>query len=475
MRILDIRVRTEARSVTYVQSCVSAIAKEYGLKDLDASKLCVAVEEAMMNVIENAPPKSDADAWFDIGIDIGDMDIELSIKDRGRPLDLQTIREDDDSECMNLKLMRGLTDGVALSNLGGAGREQRIIKRFESLPSYERRVPEDRAEFSENIEFRFHDLRENDAIEVAQCVYDEFGYTYQNDTVYYPDKFYAACTRKDYCSMVASAPNGEVAGHLALIFDKRLPGIAEMGIGVVKHKYRNYSVMKNLTSSILKRGEEDYDLNAVFAQCLMWHTITQKISLKNGLVPCGFFFQYCSDEMRNNFNGSNTRGNVALAIRSFHDIVRDDHVPEEIHDIFSTVIEGLGLNRAVLPGIEPAQNTTSEIYAVTNRNLRVGKIFIDNVGSDLEYKIKDSMRMIKKEGCAVCEMYICMSDPGATYAYHCAKDSDFFCTGILPCTEKGDMIIMECLFSQVPDYGAMETIGAFTELLDKVKKLDPYG
>lgn len=68
------------------------------------------------------------------------------------------------------------------------------------------------------------------------------------------------------------------------------PGIAEMGMGVVKKKYRNFAVMKNLSDQIAAYCEAAADINAILVEPVAWHPITQKMCPHYGFIPCGFAF-----------------------------------------------------------------------------------------------------------------------------------------------------------------------------------------
>ena len=83
------------------------------------------------------------------------------------------------------------------------------------------------------------------------------------------------------------------------------------------------------------------------------------------------------------------------------------------------------------------------------------------------------MLTLKKEKCAVAELFINLSDIAAPFAYEEAKKFDFFCTGIIPFSNKCDYLVMECLMNEIVDYEAIKTVEPFTSLLEHVRKFDP--
>lgn len=471
MEFINMRVLSNPHSIPVAQAAISNIAELCGISRKDISKLEIALEEAMSNIITFGFPDK-KDSYFNVSVDISEMDFKIIIHDQGKPYDFENV-DDDVSSSAGIKLMRGLTDGLVFKNLGEKGREQHLIKHLTALPEYTRRPPEEEVCDLENLEFDIHPLRKSEAIEVSQCVCDEFGYTYPSELVYYPEQYYDACQKNDYFSLVATAPNGEIAGHLALMFSPHFPGIAEMGIGVVKKKFRNYSLMSRLTNEIIKIAENDFKLNALTAQPVVYHPYTQKICNKTSFTACGFVLHYVNYNMANTFDDVGDGVNVAVAFRIFNNKLNDIYVPEEAKEMVSTIISLSGLERKLLDGMIPAEGSLSEVITDINQRLKIGKVFIEHAGSDIHSALKTSLLATKREKCAVVELFINLSDACAPFAYEAAKDFDYFCTGLLPCSQNGDYLTMQCLLGGIVDYDTLRTIEPFTTLLQHIRGLDP--
>ena len=472
-RIMTLRVVNDACYIETVLTVISHIARHFSMPDKDIDKLCIATEEAMANVINYAFPPTET-AYFDIGITVSGMDFMVTIRDKGKPIDFSTLALNNEKlEGLGVKMMYGLTDKLAFRNLGSEGREQCLIKYLEDLPHYQRRMQEETSEMPENIDFDVHPLKEEEAIEVAQCIYDEFGYTYVSELIYYPQQFYEACQNGEIYSLVATTPAGEVAGHLALMISKEFPGTAEMGIGVVKRKFRKYSVMNRLTTLIIGYAQHALNLQAMYAQPVAYHTITQKMCNNYHLTPCAFALHYTNDEFATTFAGGENRSNIACAMLPFEFSSKDIYLPDEVLQMIREIITNMNIDRRILKGNPPqaSRNTISTLSI--NKRMRLGKCFIEETGVNIEEELKRTMLTVKREKCAVVEIYINLFDAAAPYAYECAKKYNFFCTGVMPQTTKGDYLIMECLMNDVVDYNAVKTIEPFTGLLNQIKRLDP--
>jgi serine/threonine-protein kinase RsbW len=471
--IMTLRVVNDIQYIEMVLMVIGSIARRFSMPEKDIGKLCMATEEAMVNVINYAfSPKETA--YFEIKIAVSGMDFMVTIHDKGKPFDFSTLELSNEKwDGLGVKMMQGLTDKVEFKNLGSEGREQSLVKRLVELPVYQKRNEEEPQSLPEQIEFDIHPLKEEEAIEVAQCIYDEFGYTYISEMIYYPQQFYEACLQGDIYSFVAVAPDGEVAGHLALTISKEFPGMAEMGIGVVKRKFRKYSIMNRLTDLIIHKAQHELKLTALFAQPVAYHTITQKMCNNYNLTACYFAFHYLTDEFTPTFEKEKSRLSVACGTLPFTDSLREIYLPEEVTPMISEIIQNMKIERRILKGEQPNPSDETVGTLSINQKMRLGKCFIEKAGADVMQNLKRSVLILKQEKCAVAELYINLSDPAAPHAYQNAKTFNFFCTGILPQSSKGDYLVMECLMNDVVDYDTVKTIEPFTSLLHHIRRLDP--
>ena len=469
---MTLRVVNNPQYIETVLTAIGGIARLFSMPEKEIVKICTATEEAIVNVITYAFA-SDETSFFDVEISVSGLDFIVTISDKGKPYDFSSLALNGETwEGLGVKMMRGLADKVEFRNLGFEGRSQSLIKHLAELPRYEKREAETPPSMPEHIDFDIHPLKEEEAIEVSQCLYDEFGYTYPSEIIYYPHKYYEACQCGKIYSLVATH-DGEVAGHLALFLSNDFPGIAEMGTGVVKRKFRKFSVMNRLTELILHQAQYVFKLKALFAQPVAYHTITQKMCIKLGMTPCSIILHYTNYDLTTTFYSGNSRSTIACAMLPFTDGQRDLYLPEEVAPMIGGIIQDMKINRQILKGRRPSPSVKSIETLSINPCLRMGKSFIEKTGGDILKALKRMMLTLKHEKCAVAEMYINLSDPAAPFAYQTAKKFNFFCTGFLPQSDRGDYLVMECLMNDVVDYDALKTIEPFTALLNHVRKLDP--
>ena len=463
----------DVQYIEAVLSAISMVAKRFNLQDSEIGKLCIATEEAIVNVITHAFAVDEV-AYLDISLEVSGINFSVIIADKGKPYDFTSLAlSGEHLEGLGVRMMEGLTNKLEFKNLGANGREQHLIKHLVSLPEYKKREQEAATHTFEKIEFDFHPLREEETIEVAQCIYDEFGYTYLSEMIYYPQQFFEACQRGEIYSLVATAPDGEVAGHLALTITNDIPGLAEMGIGVVKRKFRKYSIMNNLTTRIIDIARNELNLNAMFAQPVLYHSITQKMCNNYGLAACSMVLHYTSDDFTPTFAASKRRDSVGCGMLPFQSLERTIHLHDEILPMITNVLNNMKVVRNLAPGVQPGEGSRTIAALSINKKMRIGKYMVENMGADFDDHFKHSLITAKVERCAIIEMYINLSDPSAPYCYESAKSEKFFCTGIIPQGVAGDYLTLACLLNEVVDYDEMQTIEPFTTLLAQIRKLDP--
>lgn len=467
MELLKISVLNKYEMIEAIQSCIEVIAQQYKMSSKEIFRLNLSVEEAMANVIKYGLTQN-KDQYFEIAVNVDGSEFNVVISDKGIPGDFIL---DNYEDKLGVTIMQGSLDRLVIKNLGSQGREQVLTKYLPSSIVFEKRLQEERIDIQGDINFDIHNTSREEAIEVARCIYDEFGFSYISEVVYYPEKFFSACQEGKIYSIVATAPNGEIAGHLALTMLDDFPGIAEMGIGVVKKKYRKYSIMKHLTDKIVEYAEKAPHVTALMAEPVAYHPITQKLCEAYSLTPCGFNFHYVSSEMKNSFTDADERYTVGFAFKVFSNNPRKLYAPDEIRPMLTHIYSNLELDFKFADSTNPKIDK-SWLITKSIPSLKIGKILVNRTGNDFNDQLKLSILTLKKEKCEVIFLYINMYDESSDSAYKHALEHNFFCNGCFPMSKDGDFLCMELLLNSVLDYDKLVTTPEFTKVLDIIKSMD---
>ena len=286
-----------------IQAFVRELAKTANLPSKDIDFFQLAVEEATANVIEHAFLPSE-DATFEIVCEHTPVAFMVRVRDKGLPFDPRQVKgakqgaDQDDiaGPGLGLKLMKGLVDNMVLNNLGREGKEivltkfiqQKHIGEFFPLERLERyKEPPSEKEKKEKVPFQVQLLQPEQAIEVAQCAYRTYGYSYVMENVYYPDRLVEMTRTGDLQAAVAvSETDREVMAHSALEFQGRKHGIPEIGMGFTKPDYRGMGCQNALVTYLVECARKN-QIKGIYSKAVTTHTFSQRILKKFDFIPCG--------------------------------------------------------------------------------------------------------------------------------------------------------------------------------------------
>lgn len=475
MELVRVSVRAESDSVSLVQDIIRYYARIHGISEDEVERFLIPVEEAMAQVIEYGFP-GNPDAMFDVSVSIEGLDLKVTIIDKGIPYDYEMLENSLGAD-LSVRLLKGFADGLSLTSIGSGGRKQVLMKHLAALPEYTRHREEllkaEPAPVSPDTPLDFHMLRREEAIEVAQCIYDEFGYTYLHEIVYYPEEFYKSVQRGECVSMVVTDTSGEVVGHLALVGTSAFRGTMELCMAVVKKKYRNCKIMNRLTEKLMGHART-LGLASVNAMPVIYHVYTQKSANRQGMHPSGFMFNITNDDMATSFDEA-TRASGALAVFSFNDTHREVFIRPSVEAIARYVVNEAEADRNINVITEDfTADGESAITVEADPRGESGRIMVNRTGSDVAVRLKAADNYLRSQNCKVVMMYISTSEKSSVLAYDAAAGLGYYCTGLYTACSDTDYLMMENIMFSNVDYDKIQTIEPFTGLLELVKEGDPH-
>ena len=470
VEVADLRIQADTALIPNILDFVCELASEYDLPSEDSPRLRLALEEILASVFSYGYD-NDRIHTVDVVVAVGDSTLRVSVMDKGLPYDYKTLLETRSADSANI--LTHMRNGPMMRYLGKDGREQ--IVSFPISPRI-RDAPRCQVE-SGPVDFstiEIHPMRPEEGIQVAQCLYDEFGYTYVNDIVYFPERFNEAVASGTMMSYTAVAPSGEVAGHLTLIKTPLLPGTAELAMGVVRKRYRKGSVMSRLTEAVMAAATDD-SLTSIYAQPVGFHPYTQRTCAANGMFPCSVNFNYTGADLAMSYFSEHRRQHVFMAVRMLADVRRTIHCPPDARDVVDFVIGGCGLDRVHADPVEPEGGSRTILDVEVHGGSASASVFVRSVGEDVAKAIRRVNKSVRDSCCEVAFIFINLQDPCAASAYDAAVALGYFTVGMFPGTSENDWLIMHNTFIGGIDYGSFVAEGHFSELLEIVRHHDPEG
>ena len=470
VEVADLRIQADTALIPNILDFVCELASDYNLSSDDSPRLRLALEEILASVFSYGY-NNDRIHTVDVVVSAGGGTLRVSVMDKGLPYDYKTLLETRSADSANI--LTHMRNGPMMRYLGKKGREQIV-----SFPIPPRILGSTESQgVSEPVDFSaivIHPMRPEEGIQVAQCLYDEFGYTYVNDIVYFPERFNEAVASGSMMSYTAVAPSGEVAGHLTLIKTPLLPGTAELAMGVVRKRYRKGSVMSRLTEAVMAAASDD-SLTSIYAQPVGFHPYTQKTCIASGMFPCSVNFNYTGADLAMSYFSERRRQHVFMAVRMLADVRRTVYCPSDARDVADFVIGGCGLDRVYGDPGEPANGSRTILEKDVHGDSASASVFVRSVGEDVAAAIRRANKSVRDSRCEVAFIFINLQDPCAASAYDAAADLGYFPVGMFPGTSENDWLVMHNTFIGGIDYGSFVAEGPFAELLEIVRHHDPEG
>lgn len=282
-------------------------AKIRGFGKDNINQIELAVEEAVTHILEYAFEEEEQTS-FKISFHHTPLGLDIKLKDKGVPFDPNkipdydpnTLNEKSPLEGLGWYIMERSVDEVIFNNLGTEGKELHLIKHLPQQPIEalkEEKVPDEsliqsRGAFPpKSIAFEVRKAQASDAIEIAKCAYDVYGYSYVFENIYYPKRWAELIDNGDVYSALAKTKDGNIMSHGALIFENKEDKVAEMGIFLTLGKYQNQGCGKKISAHLIKQAIM-MGLNGISGRSTTIHPYSQKGAHKSGARDCCILIGY---------------------------------------------------------------------------------------------------------------------------------------------------------------------------------------
>jgi len=480
-----------------VQSFVQESALLFGFHKEDLPKIELAVEEAVVNVVEHAFSDDDDPATFDIITERTPLGIGIIIREKGIPFDPNRLPDFDratdidqvSTSGMGVFLMRESMDEVSFHNLGPEGKETRLVKYLphQDIETYLR--PEERDEetsdkprtltVKENCVYTVRAMQPEEAIEVSRCAYKTHGYTFFDDLIYYPDRLIEMNRAGEMVSSVAVTEDHEFMGHAALVYLEPGARIAEYTFVFVSQIFRNQGCMTRLCQYLVS-APKPHPLKGIYSYSVANHEFTQRGILKLGFRDCGILLATSPATWK--FKGIAEPNEQRISVvLSFYFLEtpspRKIYAPEHHIGVIKHIYENIFSPHTFVAPDHPepcfddrASKIQTHIYAVEN----CASITVSRYGSDIFQEIKVILRELCLKQIAAIDLFLPLEDPNTWFVTADLEKLGFFFSGILPETPTGDTLILQYLNNINLDYEQVHVYSDVAgELLSYIKAHDP--
>ncbi len=487
-------VPNELSCLPAIQAYTQAMAKAVGFPADDTIRIVLAVEEAVVNVIEHAFDPGE-EATFQVTFEPMSTGLRIIVREKGLPFAADEIPvykppasiEQAPATGLGSFLIKKSVDEVSFHNMGREGNELQLVKYlpFKSIVDLHDRselerypepkkdeTPKDKKPFTVRL------MRPGESLQVARLFYRTYGYSYANDTLYYPDKFAQLHQDGLIVSIVADVEGHGIAGHVALTKENPEDKIAEAGKAAVHPDFRGYGFFNIMMKALIEEGRR-IGLSGIYGEAVTNHEYTQKAELKVGLRRCGFAIGMLPSDM--SFKAINAqlsqRESVAYAFLPLSD--RSDIVvypPSQHMDFIQAVYANIGVRRifAEAGKVSDSELGNSSVRTSVVPGHGFAEIKIYSYGKDVVSEIRNIVKELKVKKFEEVRLFLNLEDPATPRFCTEFEKLGFFIAGILPYTSVGDALILQYLNNVAIDYDRICAVGeAAQQILAYVRDHDP--
>lgn len=437
--VAAVTVLADAELLPAVVDFVRRAAKKLGLRDKAAEHLDRAVETVCRNVIDHAF-ESDEEGRYDVHVLRRPGQVVIAVEDRGLPFDYAPLQDGSDTALPDI-LHQSFADEIRFVNLGRRGNRVELVKHLphadvrEHLSDNEHHRTVRALAAPEDTPLEVRMMRPEESFELSRCVYRSYGYSYDWNDIYYPDRIRELQESGLMRSCVAVTPEREFVGHLALRLERPDSPVGEAGQAVVDPRFRGHRLFERMKTFLAERAKE-WGMYGLYSEATAVHPYSQKGNLHLGAKETGYLLGYIPasvsykeiDEDR-----EGRRGSVALFYMGVNaEPEREAYPPVAYQETAQRVIEHCGLRRIIQNASGLEMPTSSRVSVKVRRDHNLAFLRVEEPGADLGELVRLRLRELCLHRVDCIYVDLPLSHPATAQAGAGLRDLGFFFGGIIP-------------------------------------------
>jgi serine/threonine-protein kinase RsbW len=450
--VARLTVTTNAELLPAVVDFVGQVAQQLGLRDKAAERLDRAVETVCRNVIEHAFDPDEV-GQYDIEILRRPGRVVIAVEDRGLPFNYAHLRDGRDTALPEM-LHRSFADEMRFINLGRGGNRVELIKHLpyadvrERLPEAEHHRTVQASAAPEDTQLEIRMMRSEESSELSRCVYRSYGYSYDWDYIYYPERIRELQESGLMRSCVAVTPEGEFVGHLAVRVARPDSPVGEAGQAVVDPRFRGHHLFPRMKTFMAEQSKNG-GMYGLYSEATTVHPYSQRGNLQLGAKETGFLLGYIPASVSYKEIGEDRkgrRGSVALFyMRTNPEPERTIYPPAVYREAVRRVVEHGGLHRTDEDGSDMEMLSTSRMSVEVRRDHNLAFLRVEEPGADLQELVRVRLRELCLHRVDCIYVDLPLSHPAVQSAGASLNELGFFFGGIIPELRDGDVLRLQYL------------------------------
>jgi hypothetical protein len=431
-----------------------------------------AVELVCMNVIEHAFGPEEKGS-FDVEVQRRPGLVVVAVEDQGLPFDYKRLQDGEDRTV--LEILHRSFDETRFVNLGRRGNRVELLKHLpltdvrDHLSEDEHRRTVEATAAQEDVLLEIRMMHPEESFELSRCVYRSYGYSYDWDYIYYPDRIRELQEKGLMICCVAVTPEGEFVGHLAITVERPGSLVGESGQAVVDPRFRGHHLFPRM-KTFMARWAADAGMYGLYSEATAVHPYSQRGNLHLGARETGFLLGYIPASVSYKQIGEERegrRGSVAL----FYMRVRDEpereiYPPVPYLEAVRRVVEHNGLRRTIGEVPDPTlRHSLMSVEVRQDHNLAF--LRVEEPGADLEELVHRHLRDLSVHRVDCVYVDLPLSHPATQRSAAGLEKLGVFFGGIIPEAHSGggDVLRLQYLNNVEIEAGDVSTASDFGEEL----------
>jgi hypothetical protein len=300
----------------------------------------------------------------------------------------------------------------------------------------------------EEVPLEIRPMRPEESVELSRCVYRSYGYSYDADYIYYPDRIRELQEKGLMRSCVAVTPTGEFVGHLAVTMESPDSPVGEAGQAVVDPRFRGHHLFPKMKAFMAERASRD-GMYGLYSEATAVHPYSQRGNLELGARETGFLLGYIPASVSYKQIGEDRegrRGSVALFyLRTNPEPERAIYPPAMYREAVQLIVEHNGLHRTDGNVSDAKMPTSSRMSVDVRRDHNLAILRVEEPGADLQELVRVRLRELCLHRVDCIYVDLPLSHPAAQSAGARLDELGFFFGGVVPELLNGDVLRLQYL------------------------------
>jgi hypothetical protein len=291
-------------------------------------------------------------------------------------------------------------------------------------------------------------MRPEESFELARCVYRSYGYSYDWDYVYYPNRIRELQESDLMRSCVAVTSGGEFVGHLAVRVENPDSPVGEAGQAVVDPRFRGHHLFPKMKTFLAEQAKK-VGMYGLYSEATAVHPYSQRGNLDIGARETGFLLGYIPASVSYKDIGEDRegrRGSVALFyMRTNPEPARAIYPPSVYREAVRRIVAHNGLHRTEEDRSDVEIPPSSRMSVDLRRDHNLAFLRVEEPGADLQELVRIRLRELCLHRVDCIYIDLPLSHPAVQNAGAHLNEQGFFFGAIIPELRDGDVLRLQYL------------------------------